>query len=137
MAFLQARCRFFCHVSTDSVIAFQCKTKNLQYQFRLMCLLGLCFQYADETENKLEAAIAAFSLLNKVTIPDLDRAVFNWLPKNQVQSDYSDQSQQEQTARLSNLNSQQLLVMCSKRGKNHAHKVRFVLVLVLVLLLIG
>ena len=99
MAFLQAQCKFFCRVSTDSVIAFQCKAKNLHYQFRLLCLLGLCFQYADKAQSKLEDAIAAFSILHEVTIPDLERAVFYWLPKNQFQSDYSDQSQQEQPAR--------------------------------------
>ena len=33
------------------------------------------------------------------------RAVFKWLSKNQNQSNYSDQSQQEQTARRTNHNS--------------------------------
>ena len=36
---------------------------------------------------------------------DNDRAVFKWLSKNQNQSNYSDQSQQEQTAPWTNQNS--------------------------------
>ena len=35
----------------------------------------------------------------------VNREVFKWLPKNQNQSNYSDQSQQEQTARWTNHNS--------------------------------
>ena len=60
------------------------------------------------------------------------RAVFKWLSKNQNQSSYSDQSQQEQTARWTNHNSSQLSVTHSTRGKNHAYMVRLVLVLLLI-----
>ena len=62
----------------------------------------------------------------------LNKAVFKWLSKNQNQSNYSDQSQQEQTALWTNHNSQQLSATRSKRGKNHAYMVRFVLVLLLI-----
>ena len=41
----------------------------------------------------------------KFGIKQADRAVFKWLPKNQNQSNYSDQSQQEQAARWTNHNS--------------------------------
>ena len=61
--------------------------------------------------------------------------LFKWLSQNKHKSYYSDQSQQEQTARWANQNSWQLPATCSKRGKNRAYEVR--LVLVLVLLLIG
>ena len=60
------------------------------------------------------------------------RAVFKWLSKNQNQSNYSDQSQQERTARWTNHSSQQSPVTRSKRGKNHAYMVRLVLVLLLI-----
>ena len=40
----------------------------------------------------------------------------------------SNHSQQDQTARWTNENSQQLLITCSKRGKNRAYKVRLVLI---------
>ena len=47
-------------------------------------------------------------------------------------SNNCNQSQQEQTARWTNLNSQQLPVTRSKRGKNHAYMVRLDLVLILI-----
>ena len=65
-------------------------------------------------------------------MPWIGRAVFKWLSKNQNQSNYSDQSQQEQTAPWTNHNSYQLPVTRSKRGKNHAYMVRLVLVLLLI-----
>ena len=64
--------------------------------------------------------------------PTSFRAVFKWLSKHQNQSNYSDQSQQEQAARWTNHNSEQLSVTCSKRGKNHAYMARLVLVLILI-----
>jgi len=66
---------------------------------------------------------------NQGLIHQMHRAVFKWLSKNQNQSSYSDQSQQEQTARWTNHNSQQLPVTRSKRGKNHEYMVWLVLVL--------
>ena len=59
-------------------------------------------------------------------------AVFKWLSKKQYESNYSDQSQQEQRARWTNQNSLQLTVICLKRGKNRAYKVRLVLVFPLI-----
>ena len=65
-------------------------------------------------------------------IPFDIRAVFKLLSKNDCQCNYSDQSQQEQTARWNNQNFWQLPVSCTKRGKNRAHKVRLVFVLALI-----
>jgi len=45
---------------------------------------------------------------------------------------YSDQSQQEQAARSTNHNSQQLSVTRWKRGKNQAYMARLDLVLILI-----
>ena len=59
-------------------------------------------------------------------------AVFKWLSKNQNQSNYSDQSQQEQTALWTNHNSYQLSATRSKRGKNHTYVVRLILVLLVI-----
>ena len=61
----------------------------------------------------------------------LYRAVFKRLLKNQNQSNYSDQLQQERTARWTNHNSERWSVTRAKRGKNHAYIVRLVLVLLL------
>ena len=72
------------------------------------------------------------SVTLKFGIKQVDRAVFKWLSKNQNQSNYSDQSQQEQTARWTNHNSYQLSATRSKRGKNHAYVVRLVLVVLLI-----
>ena len=52
--------------------------------------------------------------------------------EKQNQSNYSDQSQQKQTAPWTNHNSKQLPVTRLKRGKNHAYMVRLLLVLLLV-----
>ena len=52
--------------------------------------------------------------------------------KNQYQSYYTDQSKQEETARWTNQNSEQLPGTCSRRGKNLAHKVRLGLALLLI-----
>ena len=60
------------------------------------------------------------------------RAVFKWLSKNQNDSNYSDQSQQERTAWWTNHNSLELPVTRAKGGKNHAYMVRLVLVLLLI-----
>ena len=64
--------------------------------------------------------------------PDRYKAVFKGPYKNQYQSNYSDQSQQGQTARSTNQNSQQLPVTYSKHRKNRAYKERLVLVLHLI-----
>ena len=58
--------------------------------------------------------------------------VFKWLWKKQHQSNNSDQSQQEHTARWTNQKCWQLPVNCSKRGENRVHQVRLVLVLPLI-----
>ena len=50
--------------------------------------------------------------------------------KNQNQSNYSEQSQQEQTAPWTNYNCRQSPVTRSKRGKNHAYMVRLVFLLI-------
>ena len=57
---------------------------------------------------------------------------YKWLSKNQYQIYFSYQSQQEQTARWTNQNSEQLPVTCSKRGKIRAHKVGLLLVSLLI-----
>ena len=60
------------------------------------------------------------------------RAVLKWLSKNQCQGDYSNQSQQQQTARWTNQYYSQLSIICWKRGKNRPYMVGLVLVLLLI-----
>ena len=54
------------------------------------------------------------------------KIIFQIPAKKQYRSTYSDQSQQQQTARSTNQSSQQLLVTCRKPGKIRAYKVRLV-----------
>ena len=58
--------------------------------------------------------------------------LLKWLSKNQNQSNYSDQSQQEKQLNKPITIPSNYLETCSKRGKSHTHMVRLVLVLLLI-----
>ena len=65
-----------------------------------------------------------FQISRFTVVPEapIDRPVFEWLSKNQNQSNYSGQSQQGQTARWTNQNSWQLVCNLLKaREKSRVH----------------
>ena len=59
---------------------------------------------AENATNDHGARLSHYTIAT-ATLSDWLEAVFKWLSKNQKQSNYSDQSQQEQTARWTNHNS--------------------------------
>ena len=81
---------------------------------------GLCFHFAFDC-NKVRAIKSTVVIVKTkwhwMNPYSQTKAVFKWLSKNQYQSSYSDQSREEQTARWTSQNSQQLPAPCSKRVK--------------------
>ena len=106
------------------LINMQTKEQFMGRHFGIRCINGF---YEGNNQWKRKIQIISVSEKRRTL-----RAVFKLLSKNQNQSNYSDQSQQERRAPWTNHNSWQSPVTRSKRGKNHAHVVRLVLVLILI-----
>lgn len=87
------------------------KIKNMEYEMR-------GYREALRAEeckfNKLNEKLKAKMVMWLYAL--LDKAVFNWVSKNQNQSNHSGQSQRSQTIQWSNQNSKQIYVAGSKRG---------------------
>ena len=92
---------------------------------------GICFSKVLKLFWPAQGATKVLGIFEKQALDEnITLKRFSTLLKKPIQSNYSDQSKQQGTARLTNHNSQQLHITCPKRGKNRANKVRLVLVLV-------